>query len=147
MFGVSTNNENNWYNDGKLFAVHTTNNQINAYVSTYHDNVATCSQNEWHTVSLKWNSVVFDGVDYGNVWGNTNYSGYERNIYIGARNCGDVSVSNYTDNILTYKYIKIYNNGELIREYVPMLKNGVCLQEKCSGTFVYKDGDGYVTVE
>ena len=146
VFGVSTNNENNWYNDGKLFAVHTTNNQINAYVSTYHDNVATCSQNEWHTVSLKWNSVVFDGVDYGNVWGNTNYSGYERNIYIGARNCGGVSVSNYTDNILTYKYIKIYNNGELIREYVPMLKNGVCLQEKCSGTFVYKDGDGHVSV-
>ena len=29
-----------------------------------------------------------------------------------------------------------------------MIKDGVaCLQEKCSGTFVYKNGGGYVTVE
>ena len=148
VFGVSTSDSMGWYKDGKLFAVQTTNNQINAYVSTYHDNVAPCSQNEWHTVSLKWNSVVVDGVDYGNVWNNTSYSGYTGKIYIGGRNNVGGNVSDYTDNILTYKYIKIYNNGELIREYVPMITDGVaCLKEKCSGTFIYKDGDGSVTVE
>ena len=151
VFGVSTNSSDNWYNDGKVFAINVSNNYINAYVSTYKDKVAPCSQNEWHTVSLKWNSVVVDGVDYGNVWNNTSYSGIDGQgyIYIGARNmCG--GVSNYMDNILTYEYIKIYNNnnGELIREYLPYSKDGrACLYEKCGGTFIYKYGDGDVTVK
>ena len=147
MFGVA-DNSSSWWNDGKVFAINVTNSQINAYVSTYKDNVTSCSQNEWHTVSLNWCSVVIDGINHGNVWNNASYSGYTQNIYIGGMNISGTSITNYTTNILTYKYIKIYNNGELIREYVPMIKDGVsCLQEKCSGRFVYKDGDGDVTVE
>ena len=147
VFGVA-DNSSSWWNDGKVFAINVTNSHINAYVSTYKDNVTSCSQNEWHTVSLNWCSVVVDGVNYGNVWNNASYSGYTQNIYIGGMNIGGLSVTNNTTNILTYKYIKIYNNGELIREYVPMIKDGVsCLQEKCNSTFVYKNGDGDVTVE
>ena len=148
LFGVSTNKAN-WYEDGKIFAINVAEDYIKAFVSEFHSKIATCSENEWHTVSLKWNNVVFDGVDYAITQGNTNYYGYTQNIYIGARNCEGITVDDFSKNkTFIYKYIKIYNNGELIREYVPMIKDGVaCLQEKCSGTFVYKNGGGYVTVE
>ena len=142
-------NKNNWYEDGKIFAINVAEDYLKAFVSEFHSKIATCSENEWHTVSLKWNNVVFDGGDYAITQGNTNYYGYTQNIYIGARNCEGITVDDFSKNkTFIYKYIKIYNNGELIREYVPMIKDGVaCLQEKCSGTFVYKNGGGYVTLE
>ena len=148
LFGVSTNKDN-WYEDGKIFAINVAEDYLKAFVSEFHSKIATCSENEWHTVSLKGINVVFDGGEYAITEGNTNYYGYTQNIYIGARNCEGITVDDFSKNkTFIYKYIKIYNNGELIREYVPMLKNGVaCLQEKCSGTFVYKNGGGYVTVE
>ena len=149
VFGVSYNSRT-WYDDGRVFAIFVSNNFIDAYVNKKYEQVTPCTQNEWHTVSLKWNSVVVDGVDYGNVWGNTSYSVFDwYKIYIGARNGGDNSVSNYMDNnVLTYKYIKIYNNGELIREYVPNIKDGIaCLYEKCNDEFIDRYGGGYVVLE
>ena len=63
MFGVSTNKDI-WYEDGKVFAINVAEDYLKAFVSKFHSKIATCSENEWHTVSLKWNNVVFDGVDY-----------------------------------------------------------------------------------
>ena len=151
VFGVSTNDENNWQNDGKVFAIYVSNNYIDAYVGKKYEHVAPCSQNEWHTVSLKWNSVVVDGVDYGNVWGNTDYSGYtEENIYIGGRRCPS-NIVQCENNDLTFKYVKIFNeyNGiGLFKEWVPMIWNSTnCIYDKVEGDFNYEFARASITVE
>ena len=63
LFGVSTLKDI-WWSDGKVFAINVAEDYIKAFVSEFHSKIAICSENEWHTVSLKWNNVVFDGVDY-----------------------------------------------------------------------------------
>ena len=141
LFGVSSGAEN-WQNDGKVFAVYISNNYLDAYVGKKYEQVAPCTQNEWHTVSLKWDSVVVDGVNYGNVWGNTDYSGYTENIHIGSRNTstyvweGDASE-------FTYKYIKIYDNDTLIKDIIPMVQRDggfPCIYNKVNGEFTFSKG-------
>ena len=151
VFGVSTNDADNWQNDGKVFAIYVSNNHIDAYVNKKYEQVAPCTQNDWHTVSLQWNSVVVDGVDYGNVWNNTGYSGISGHgyIYIGARNMAGSNFVDCINNDLTYKYVKMYNDdGKLLRYFVPMIKNGIsCLFDKSYGKYFYNLGSGSVTVE
>ena len=141
LFGVSSGAEN-WQNDGKVFAVYISNHYLDAYVGKKYEQVAPCTQNEWHTVSLKWDSVVVDGVNYGNVWGNTDYSGYTENIHIGSRNTsthvweGDASE-------FTYKYIKIYDNDTLIKDIIPMVQRDggfPCIYNKVNGEFTFSKG-------
>ena len=150
VFGVSTNKDN-WQNDGKVFAIYVSNNHIDAYVKKKYEQVAPCTQNDWHTVSLQWDSVVVDGVDYGNVWNNTGYSGISGQgyIYIGARNMAGKNVADFLNNDLTFKYVKMYDkNGELIRNFVPRIKDGIsCLLDKSYGEYYYNLGSGTVTLE
>lgn len=147
VFGTSTNSQN-WQNSGQVFAIYVSNNYIDAYVGKKYEQVATCTQNEWHTVSLKWDSVVVDGVDYGNVWGNTSYIYAPGDIYIGARYMPNSIPVDCINNDITYKYIKIYNFGKLDKEFIPMIKNGIdCLYDKVTGEYFYDEGGGSTTVE
>ena len=67
-------------------------------------------------------------------------------IYIGRRNSENVSsLENYTMN--RCKYAKIYENGEVVRHYIPVLKNGTyCMYEQIQGKYYYNAaGVGYLT--
>ena len=67
-------------------------------------------------------------------------------IYIGRRNSGNVSSSErYTMN--RCRYAKIYENDELVRHYIPVLKNGTyCMYEQIQGKYYYNAaGVGYFT--
>ena len=67
-------------------------------------------------------------------------------LYIGARNSVGVnSEIRYTMN--RCKYAKIYENGELVRHYIPALKNGTyCMYEQIQGKYYYNAaGVGYFT--
>ena len=67
-------------------------------------------------------------------------------IYIGRRNSENVSsVENYTMN--RCRYAKIYENGELVRHYIPVLKSGTyCMYEQVQGKYYYNAaGVGYLT--
>lgn len=66
-------------------------------------------------------------------------------IYIGARNSVGVnSEMRYTMN--RCKYAKIYENGEAVRHYIPVLKNGTyCMYEQIQGKYYYNAaGVGYL---
>ena len=67
-------------------------------------------------------------------------------LYVGTRN--SVGVNNrisYTMN--RCKYAKIYENDELVRHYIPALKNGTyCMYEQIQGKYYYNAaGVGYFT--
>ena len=65
-------------------------------------------------------------------------------LYVGARNSVGVnSPVNYTMN--RCRYAKIYENGELVRHYIPVLKNGTyCMYEQMQGKYYYNAaGVGY----
>ena len=67
-------------------------------------------------------------------------------LYIGARNSVGVnSEIHYTMN--RCKYAKIYENGEIVRHYIPVLKNGTyCMYEQIQGKYYYNAaGVGYFT--
>ena len=67
-------------------------------------------------------------------------------IYIGRRNSENVSsTERYTMN--RCKYAKIYENGEIVRHYIPVLKNGTyCMYEQIQGKYYYNAaGVGYFT--
>ena len=67
-------------------------------------------------------------------------------LYIGARNSVGVnSEIRYTMN--RCKYAKIYENGEVVRHYIPVLKNGTyCMYEQIQGKYYYNAaGAGYLT--
>lgn len=67
-------------------------------------------------------------------------------LYIGARNSVGVnSEMHYTMN--RCRYAKIYENGELVRHYIPVLKNGTyCMYEQIQGKYYYNAaGVGYFT--
>lgn len=67
-------------------------------------------------------------------------------IYIGRRNSENVSSpERYTMN--RCRYAKIYENGELVRHYIPALKNGTyCMYEQIQGKYYYNAaGVGYFT--
>ena len=67
-------------------------------------------------------------------------------LYIGGRNSVGVnSAIHYTMN--RCKYAKIYENGELVRHYIPVLKNGTyCMYEQIQGKYYYNAaGVGYFT--
>ena len=67
-------------------------------------------------------------------------------LYIGARNSVGVnSEIHYTMN--RCRYAKIYENGEVVRHYIPVLKNGTyCMYEQIQGKYYYNAaGVGYLT--
>ena len=67
-------------------------------------------------------------------------------LYIGTRNSVGVNSSiSYTMN--RCRYAKIYENGELVRYYIPVLKNGTyCMYEQIQGKYYYNAaGVGYFT--
>ena len=67
-------------------------------------------------------------------------------IYIGRRNSENVNTQlYYTMN--RCRYAKIYENGELVRHYIPVLKNGMyCTYEQIQGKYYYNAaGVGYFT--
>lgn len=67
-------------------------------------------------------------------------------LYVGARNSVGVnSPQNYIMN--RCRYAKIYENGELVRHYIPVLKNGTyCMYEQIQGKYYYNAaGVGYFT--
>ena len=43
VFGVSTNDADNWQNDGKVFAIYVSNNHINAYVNKKYEFSLKCN--------------------------------------------------------------------------------------------------------
>ena len=67
-------------------------------------------------------------------------------LYVGTRNSVGVNSSiSYTMN--RCRYAKIYENGELVRHYIPVLKNGTyCMYEQMQGKYYYNAaGVGYFT--
>lgn len=67
-------------------------------------------------------------------------------LYIGARNSVGVNtLVSYTMN--RCRYAKIYENDELVRHYIPVLKNGTyCMYEQIQGKYYYNAaGVGYFT--
>lgn len=67
-------------------------------------------------------------------------------IYIGGRNSENVSsLERYTMN--RCRYAKIYENDELVRHYIPVLKNGTyCMYDQAQGKYYYNAaGVGYFT--
>ena len=67
-------------------------------------------------------------------------------LYIGVRNSVGVNSSvSYTMN--RCRYAKIYENDELVRHYIPVLKNGTyCMYEQIQGKYYYNAaGVGYFT--
>lgn len=67
-------------------------------------------------------------------------------LYVGYRNYVGVNNSiSYTMN--RCRYAKIYENGELVRHYIPVLKNGTyCMYEQIQGKYYYNAaGVGYFT--
>lgn len=67
-------------------------------------------------------------------------------LYLGVRNSVGVnSEIRYTMN--RCKYAKIYENGEVVRHYIPVLKNGTyCMYEQIQGKYYYNAaGVGYFT--
>ena len=67
-------------------------------------------------------------------------------LYVGTRNSVGVnSLISYTMN--RCRYAKIYENGELVRHYIPALKNGTyCMYEQIQGKYYYNAaGVGYFT--
>lgn len=67
-------------------------------------------------------------------------------LYIGIRNSENVnSPVSYTMN--RCRYAKIYENGELVRYFIPVLKNGTyCMYEQIQGKYYYNAaGVGYFT--
>ena len=67
-------------------------------------------------------------------------------IYIGRRNSENVSSTEYyTTN--RCRYAKIYENGKLVRHYIPVLRNGTyCMYEQIQGKYYYNAaGVGYFT--
>ena len=67
-------------------------------------------------------------------------------LYVGTRNSVGVnSQISYTMN--RCRYAKIYENGELVRHYIPVLKNGTyCMYEQIQGKYYYNAaGVGYFT--
>lgn len=67
-------------------------------------------------------------------------------LYVGTRNfVGVNSRVSYTTN--RCRYAKIYENGELVRHYIPVLKNGTyCMYEQIQGKYYYNAaGVGYFT--
>ena len=67
-------------------------------------------------------------------------------LYVGTRNFVGVNSSiSYTMN--RCRYAKIYENGELVRHYIPVLKNGTyCMYEQIQGKYYYNAaGVGYFT--
>lgn len=67
-------------------------------------------------------------------------------IYIGRRNSENVSsIERYTMN--RCRYAKIYENDELVRHYIPVLKNGTyCMYEQIQEKYYYNAaGVGYIT--
>ena len=67
-------------------------------------------------------------------------------LYVGTRNSVGVNSSiSYTMN--RCRYAKIYENGELVRHYIPVLKNGTyCMYEQIQGKYYYNAaGVGYFT--
>ena len=67
-------------------------------------------------------------------------------IYVGTRNSEGVhSQISYTMN--RCRYAKIYENNELVRHYIPVLKNGMyCMYEQIQGKYYYNAAEsGYFT--
>ena len=67
-------------------------------------------------------------------------------LHVGARNSENVNSSvNYTTN--RCRYAKIYENGELVRHFIPVLKNETyCMYEQIQGKYYYNAaGVGYIT--
>lgn len=67
-------------------------------------------------------------------------------LYVGTRNSVGVnSQASYTMN--RCRYAKIYENGEVVRHYIPVLKNGMyCMYEQIQGKYYYNAaGVGYFT--
>lgn len=67
-------------------------------------------------------------------------------LYVGTRNSVGVnSLISYSMN--RCRYAKIYENGELVRHYIPVLKNGTyCMYEQIQGKYYYNAaGVGYFT--
>ena len=67
-------------------------------------------------------------------------------LYIGARNSVGVN-SQMTYTMNRCKYAKIYESGEVVRHYIPALKNGTyCMYEQIQGKYYYNAaGVGYFT--
>lgn len=67
-------------------------------------------------------------------------------LYVGTRNSAGVnSPITYTMN--RCRYAKIYENNELVRHYIPVLKNGTyCMYDQIQGKYYYNAaGVGYFT--
>ena len=69
-------------------------------------------------------------------------------LYVGNRN--SEGVNSRVEYIMNRcRYAKIYENGELVRHYIPVLKNGTyCMYEQIQGKYYYNAaGVGYFTGE
>ena len=67
-------------------------------------------------------------------------------LYVGTRN--SVGVNNRISCTMNRcKYAKIYESGEVVRHYIPALKNGTyCMYEQIQGKYYYNAaGVGYIT--
>lgn len=67
-------------------------------------------------------------------------------LYVGTRNSVGVN-SQISYNMNRCRYAKIYENGEVVRYYIPVLKNGTyCMYEQIQGKYYYNAaGVGYFT--
>ena len=99
------------------------------------------SDGEFHTYYISKSLCRLDEIE-----SSADLSIPQLSLYIGNRNSERVnSLITYTMN--RCRYAKIYENDELVRHYIPALKNGTyCMYEQIQGKYYYNAaGVGYIT--
>lgn len=86
------------------------------------------------------NKVIIDNVEYGNVVAGMNSNTTPLYMFTYG---GDVGNSLYTGKVRVY-YCKIWESGELVRDFIPVLdeNNVPCMYDKVTETYFYNQGTG-----
>ena len=95
-----------------------------------------------HTAEISFNNFIFDNVTYTGT--NTFTTAIANPIYIFCRNSGGSPFSNSYAKAKIYSF-KLYDNGTLVRDFIPVLKNTTGeagLLDKVNGVFYGNSGTG-----
>jgi len=99
--------------------------------------------------TISWKSqFIVDGSVYSKPWQSTGQR-FTDNLYIFANNDGANNKITYCLPNTRIDYVKIWNTGNLVRFFVPVLHNvnntyHACFYDKVTNTYIYKQGSGSV---
>lgn len=116
-------------------------NQIEVYLGTGDSRILKENDGNFHLYYISENLCMLDELESS---ANLTLPGIS--LYIGSRNTYSPP-NNFQYSFNRCRYAKIYENGELVRHYIPVLSNGrYCMYDLIQGNYYYNAaGVGYLT--